>query len=59
MKQTTNSTPSHTINVGVMTALNRNRIEETTKKPAIKAMGMSACQGLCITYGLHVKRFCK
>lgn len=59
MNRITNSTPSHTINAGVMATLNRNRIEEPTKKTAaIKAMGLSACQGLCITYNLHKKKFC-
>lgn len=42
-----------------MSRLNRNKIGDCPSNNSIKAMGMSACQGLCITYNLHSKRFCK
>ena len=42
-----------------MFRLNRNRNEDNSSNKVIKAMGLSACQGLCITYNLHSKRFCK
>ncbi len=42
-----------------MNCLNRNKISDRPSDKTIKAMGMAACQGLCITYGLHSKRFCK
>lgn len=47
--------------VPVLSILNRNKITENKSKSEIeiKAMGLSACQGLCISYGLHSKRFCK
>ena len=41
----------------IRSSLNKNVIVHTDK--TIKAMGMSACQGLCITYHLHSKAFCK
>ena len=36
--------------------LNKNVLINPNKK--IKAMGLSSCQGLCITYHLHSKKFC-
>lgn len=42
-----------------MSRLNRNRIDDKSTNKVIKTMGLSACQGLCITYNLHSKRFCK
>lgn len=45
------------MNIQIRTTLNSNVIVGADKK--IKAMGMSACQGLCITYHLHSKAFCK
>lgn len=39
--------------------LNKNRIGDPGRTKQIKAMGLAACQGLCITYNLHSKRFCK
>lgn len=41
----------------IRSSLNKNVIANTDK--TIKAMGMAACQGLCITYHLHSKAFCK
>lgn len=38
---------------------NLNRNVQVNPDRKIKAMGLSACQGLCITYHLHSKRFCK
>lgn len=46
-------------NKRVISRLNRNRKGEIDSNTVIKAMGMSSCQGLCITYNLHSKRFCK
>lgn len=43
----------------VMGTLNRNRIGDQPKNKVVKAMGLAACQGLCITYHLHSKAFCK
>lgn len=42
-----------------MSRLNRNVIGDSSPNKIVKAMGLSACQGLCITYNLHSKRFCK
>lgn len=36
--------------VGVIPALNSNRITEEKQKEAIKAMGMSACQVRCLSH---------
>ena len=41
-----------------MKVLNRNRITDKNSDKVVKAMGMAACQGLCITYALHSKAFC-
>lgn len=46
-------------NVRIMKSLNKNRIVDPSQKKEIKAMGLAACQGLCITYHLHSKAFCK
>lgn len=43
----------------IMKLLNKNRIENQLPNKKIKAMGLAACQGLCITYHLHSKAFCK
>lgn len=45
--------------IRTISTLNRNRIGDKPSDKSIKAMGLSACQGLCITYNLHSKRFCK
>lgn len=37
--------------------LNKNRICPKNQDE-IKAMGMAACQGLCIEYQIHSKAFC-
>lgn len=42
--------------VSIRKKLNRNVIVNPSRK--IKAMGLSSCQGLCITYHLHSKKFC-
>ncbi len=41
----------------IMAILNKNVILGGSK--TVKAMGLAACQGLCITYHLHSKSFCK
>lgn len=46
-------------NVRIMKSLNKNRIADPSQKKEIKAMGLAACQGLCITYHVHSKAFCK
>ena len=43
----------------VMASLNRNVIGDRHQTKNIKTMGLAACQGLCITYHLHSKAFCK
>lgn len=45
------------MNIQLSSTLNKNVI----KRPddTVKAMGMAACQALCITYHLHSKTFCK
>ena len=45
--------------VRIMKSLNKNRIVDPSQKKEIKAMGLAACQGLCITYHVHSKAFCK
>lgn len=50
-----NQYPNHS----VLRTLNKNRIGEQPKSKVVKAMGLAACQGLCITYHLHSKAFCK
>ncbi len=50
-----NQYPNHS----VLRTLNRNRIGKQPKSKVVKAMGLAACQGLCITYHLHSKAFCK
>ena len=50
---------SQTQGMGIMNSLNKNRITDPVKEKRIKAMGLSACQGLCITYHVHSKAFCK
>lgn len=42
-----------------LSRLNSNRGGEPGQRITTKAMGMAACQGLCITYNLHSKKFCK
>lgn len=37
--------------------LNKRRVN-TKVQDTIKAMGMAACQGLCIEYQIHSKAFC-
>lgn len=59
MMQATYTTSSKSRKMRTIRSLNRNRIGDKKTDKTIKAMGMSACQGLCITYGLHSKRFCK
>lgn len=46
-------------NVRIMRSLNKNRIADSSQKKEIKAMGLASCQGLCITYHVHSKAFCK
>ena len=41
-----------------MAILNRGKKAEGKKQKEIKAMGLAACQGLCISYGVHSKAFC-
>ena len=38
--------------------LNRGKKAERKKQKEIQAMGLAACQGLCISYGVHSKAFC-
>lgn len=60
MMQATTYSSTYTLRSSrTINSLNRNRIGDKPSNKTIKAMGMSACQGLCITYGLHSKRFCK
>lgn len=59
MQTSTYSRPKTVRSPKTMSRLNQNRIEDKTSHNVIKAMGLSACQGLCITYNLHTKRFCK
>ena len=40
-----------------ISALNKNRVR-AKNHDVIKAMGMAACQGLCIEYQIHSKAFC-
>lgn len=55
----TDSKYSQNQNVRIMKSLNKNRIVDPSQKKEIKAMGLAACQGLCITYHVHSKAFCK
>lgn len=55
----TNSEYSQNQNARIMKSLNKNRIADQSSNKEIKAMGMSACQGLCISYHIHSKAFCK
>lgn len=55
----TDSRYSQNQNVRIMKSLNKNRIVDPSQKKEIKAMGLAACQGLCITYHVHSKAFCK
>ena len=55
----TDSRYSQNQNVRIMKSLNKNRIVDLSQKKEIKAMGLAACQGLCITYHVHSKAFCK
>ena len=59
MQTTTYNNPVSVRSTRIMSRLNLNRIGDISTNKTIKAMGMSACQGLCITYNLHSKRFCK
>lgn len=59
MYASTNTTTTAPRSQKTLTRLNRNQISDPIQKNVIKAMGLSACQGLCITYNLHSKRFCK
>ena len=44
----------------ILTILNKQAILDHPKgNDKVYSMGMAACQGLCITYNLHSKRFCK
>lgn len=54
-----NTTGIYPQSAKVMASLNKNKIGDQLQTKKIKAMGMSACQGLCITYHLHSKAFCK
>lgn len=54
-----NKTGIYLHSANIMASLNKNRIGDQLQTKKIKAMGMSACQGLCITYHLHSKAFCK
>jgi hypothetical protein len=55
-----NKTGIYPHSANIMASLNKkNRIGDLLQTKKIKAMGMSACQGLCITYHLHSKAFCK
>lgn len=54
----TDSKYSQNKNVRIMKSLNKNRIVDPSQKKEIKAMGLAACQGLCITYHVHSKAFC-
>ena len=53
----TDSRYSQNQNVRIMKSLNKNRIVDPSQKKEIKAMGLAACQGLCITYHVHSKAF--
>lgn len=57
---TNSSTPIRSRSAATMNSLNRNWIREPKIKieKEIRAMGLAACQGLCITYNLHSKKFC-
>jgi len=44
----------------IMPILNKSMARLDVKEDEkVYSMGMAACQGLCITYNLHSKRFCK
>lgn len=44
----------------VLAILNKPLVMEDPKaNDKVYSMGMAACQGLCITYKIHSKRFCK
>ncbi len=43
----------------VMETLNKNRIGDKPKSKTVKAMGLAACQGQCITYNVSSKVFCR
>lgn len=59
MHTVTYNTTSSQRRIRTISTLNRNRIGNKPSDKTIKAMGLAACQGLCITYNLHSKRFCK
>lgn len=44
----TQITPNNPV-IGIMPILNGNRISDEKRREAIKAMGMSACQGRCLS----------
>jgi hypothetical protein len=42
-------------NTQVLNILNYNRISDNKRKEAIKAMGMSTCQAVCMSRGCNSK----
>lgn len=46
-----------TSNIGIMPILNSNRVTENSKKEAVLAMGMSACQARCLSCS-HCSHHC-
>ena len=47
-----------TNNAATLAILNRGKKADVKKQKEIKAMGLAAYQGLCISYGVHSKAFC-
>ena len=56
---TLNKTGNYPQSANIIASLNKNIIRDQIQTKKIKAMGLAACQGLCITYHLHSKAFCK
>ena len=56
---TSNKSGNNPTRAKIVAFLNKNRIGDRLQYSKVEAMGMSACQGLCITYHLHSKAFCK
>ena len=59
VSSTLNRSGNNPTRANIMASLNKNRIGNQLQHSKVEAMGMSACQGLCITYHLHSKAFCK
>lgn len=55
----TNTSHSTMPDSRVMETLNKNRNGDKPKSKTVKAMGLAACQGQCITYNVSSKVFCR